>query len=597
MATRTSVTSGLWSSTDTWDTGVPIDGDDVVIASGHTVTFDADHSAFTTGVKITITGTLNHALTGGPYKLFLKAGAGAITGTGTWNVGTSANPIPFAVKHTITGGAGWSVTGNATTGLTCTIYGTEPSHKWVRFSANEAAGQTELSIDTDITGETNYWKAGDEVMATSYKGAANTELLTIGSVASGAITMTGALTSAKVTGDYLVLLSRNVTITFVATTNGFSGFKDGKLHIGSARIIAANSNCINGCINPTMSGGVIQPTTIGSQVACYNSSLQLTGGAIVGLYRGIYGSNYATMSGGLIAGTNEPTNGAAGFTLSGGVIYGYKDYQGAIHNGSHYARLLGGTIVSNTSGSIISGSNYAYINGTTFHNTATLISSDSYGTVIKGMTITGTAGTAFGNTPSATLYGIDLSDFTTEMWAYLGYTYPNCIVECFDYNGVSGAYKGWTRGGLAVSQTSVMPSGYSLAYLITPASTSAVPAFFNQYFIVPAGESRSIEVQLRKSASMVYLPKVYLSYEVGAPMEGETPLDSFTMTDSTDTWETDTFTIDNTSGASDLKYKLVFVANAASGNVYAAYAITDTTPGGSGGGAVSIQPIQGSVRL
>ena len=79
-------------------------------------------------------------------------------------------------------------------------------------------------------------------------------------------------------------------------------------------------------------------------------------------------------------------------------------------------------------------------------------------------------------------------------------------------------------------------------------------------------------------------------------MEGETPLDSFTMTDSTDTWETDTFTIDNTSGASDLKYKLVFVANAASGNVYAAYAITDTTPSG-GGGAVSIQPYSGRLSL
>jgi len=209
----------------------------------------------------------------------------------------------------------------------------------VQFSGNEAVGQTELSVDTDVTGEASYWKAGDEVMATSYRGAANTELLTIGSVAASAITMTGALTSAKVTGDYLVLLSRNVTITFVATTNGFYDFKDGKLHIGSGRIIAADNYCVRDCINPVMSGGVIQPTTIGSQIACYNSSLQLTGGAIVGLYRGIYSSSYAKMSGGLIAGTNEPTNGAAGFTLSGGIIYGYKDYQGAIYNVSHWARL------------------------------------------------------------------------------------------------------------------------------------------------------------------------------------------------------------------------------------------------------------------
>ena len=596
MATRTSVGDGNWSAAGTWDTGIPADTDAVVIASGHTVVFDADQSGFGTGIgDLTINGTLNVSTTTSTNMRITAAKA--IRGTGTFNIGTAgAGAIPFAVKFTLTGGAGWGIGGNDTTGLTVNIYGTEPTNKWVQFSGAEAIGQTELSVGTDVTGEASYWKAGDEVMATSYKGSAETETLTIASVAASAITMTGALTSAKVTGNYLVLLSRNVTITFVATTNGFSGFKDGKLHIGSGRIIAANNNCINGCTNPVMSGGVVQPTAIGSQTACYASSLQLTGGSIVGLLRGIYSSNYATMSGGLIAGTNEPTNGAAGFTLTGGVIYGYKDNYGAIYNGSHYSRLLGGTIVSNANGYLINNSNFVYINGTTFHNTANLISSESHGTVIKGLTITGTAGTVFYRTPSATLYGIDLSDFTTEMNGYVNYTYPNGIVECFDYNGVSGAYKGWTRGGLAVSQTSVMPSGYSLAYLITPASTSAVPAFFNQYFIVPAGESRSIEVQLRKSASMVYLPKVYLSYEVGAPMEGETPLDSFTMTDSTDTWETDTFTIDNTSGASDLKYKLVFVANAASGNVYAAYAITDTTPGGSGG-AVSIQPTSGRISL
>lgn len=591
MATRTSVGDGLWSEAGTWDTGVPADTDAVVIASGHTVVFNADQSGFANGIgDLTINGTLNVSTTTSS-KMKITA-AKLIRGTGTFNIGTSgAGAIPFAVKFTLTGGAGWGFAGNDTTGLTVNIYGTEPTNKWVQFSGNEAIGQTELSVGTNVTGEASYWKTGDEVIACSYKGSGETEFLTIASVAAGAITMTGGLVSAKVTENYLVLLSRNVTITFVATTNGFSNFKDGKLHIGSARIIAADSYCINGCINPVMSGGVIQPTAIGSQPACYNSSLQLTGGAIVGMNRAIHGSNYAKMSGGLIAGVNTPTNIAAGFTLTGGVIYGYKDYQGAIFNGSHDARLLGGTIVSNSSGYVISSSN-VYVNGTTFNNTYRLIGDDSTGTVIKSATFTGTKGTVFYRTLSATLYGIDLSGFSTEMNGYIGYTRPYAIVECLDYNGVAGAYKGWTRGGLAVSQTSVMPSGYSMAYLITPASTSAHPAFFNQYFIVPAGESRSIEVQLRKSASMVYLPVVYLSYEVGEPLAGETPLDSFTMTDSTDTWEKDTFTIDNTSGTSDLKYKLVFVANNASGNVYAAYAITDTTPGGSGG-AVSIQPIYG----
>ena len=40
MATRTSVASGNFSSAGTWDTGVPVDGDDFIIATGHTVTYD-----------------------------------------------------------------------------------------------------------------------------------------------------------------------------------------------------------------------------------------------------------------------------------------------------------------------------------------------------------------------------------------------------------------------------------------------------------------------------------------------------------------------------------------------------------------------------
>lgn len=110
MATRTSVGTGAWGTAGTWDTGIPADGDDVVIAAGHTVTFNVDQSAFTTGIGLTITGTLTHTTTTGTYCLFAKTGA-SITGAGTWNIGTSGTPIPFAAKHTITGAAGWYVTG------------------------------------------------------------------------------------------------------------------------------------------------------------------------------------------------------------------------------------------------------------------------------------------------------------------------------------------------------------------------------------------------------------------------------------------------------------------------------------------------------
>ena len=214
MATRTSVGSGNWATAGTWDTGVPADGDDVVIASGHTVTFNADQSAFTTGIGLTITGTLNHTTTTGTYVLKAKTGA-SIVGAGTWNIGTSGTPIPFAAKHTITGVAGWYIDGNA--GLTMTVYGAEPSIKYVKLSGNEAAGQTELSVDTDVTGD--IWAAGDIVRIDDIDKAQETEerVIAAGGIASGAITVTAGLTAAKSTGAIVSLITRNIKIIAVGT--------------------------------------------------------------------------------------------------------------------------------------------------------------------------------------------------------------------------------------------------------------------------------------------------------------------------------------------------------------------------------------------
>ena len=89
MATRTSVGSGLWSAAGTWDTGVPANTDTVVIATGHTVTFDVDQSAFAAGIgTLTIQSgaTLIASTSAGNY--YLKM-AGHIQNSGTIQAGTS----------------------------------------------------------------------------------------------------------------------------------------------------------------------------------------------------------------------------------------------------------------------------------------------------------------------------------------------------------------------------------------------------------------------------------------------------------------------------------------------------------------------------
>ena len=193
MATRTFTNGGvdnLWSTAGNWDTP-PVDNDTVVIAASQTCTYDGDMSdagTWPNGIAgITVTGTMNFALTGGPYYLKIKA-ATTINGAGTLNVGTSANPIPFAVKHTITGGTAWYV--NGVSGLTMTVYAAEPSIKTILLSGDEAIGQTVLSVDTDVTGD--IWADGDTIRIDDINQAAESEERTIaaGGIAAGTITVT-----------------------------------------------------------------------------------------------------------------------------------------------------------------------------------------------------------------------------------------------------------------------------------------------------------------------------------------------------------------------------------------------------------------------
>jgi hypothetical protein len=493
MAIITSVGSGLWSNAAVWDTGVPVDGDDVVIASGHTVTFNVDQSAFSTGVSVTITGTLNHTTTPGVYCLYAKTGA-SITGAGTWNIGTSGTPIPFAAKHTITGAAGWYVDGVA--GLTMTVFGAEPTYTYVKLSGDEAIGQTELSVDTNVTGD--IWTAGDLVRINDINKAQETEERTIagGGIAAGTITVTAGLTAAKSTGAYVCLITRNIKIIAVGT--GTRTVYRVALTIQSGMWYGVNKNMLETCTSATISGGTFSGNSYG-----------------------LYTCTSAMISGGTFSGNN----------------FGLHSCTSAM--------ISGGTFTSNT-----------------YDLRAT----------------------------DGRLYNIAITS-ATEHYQYtsMNPAYNNCQSE--NHDGTDGALKAWMKGGVITSQNTTKPDGYTQAY--THALESSVyPCFWYKQFSVEPGKTVNIEVQLRKDASMTYLPRAYLVASVGNPLAGATPIDSFTMTNSVDTWETDTFTITNSTNF-DQDYTLWFSAQNATGNAISAYKIT--TEGG--GGSVKILPGLGSVRL
>ena len=208
MALRTSVADGNWSAAGTWDTGVPLNADTVIVAGGHTVTFDVDQSGFANGVDLTITGTLVCSTAAGAYYLMCSAD---IDGAGDFNAGSAGTPLPSSVTFTIDfNGAANSIEGGG--GLTVNFYCSEPTNRYIRLSAAEAAGQTALSVDTDVTGD--IWADGDMIHIDDVDEGRDSEERTIaaGGIAAGEITVTVGLANAKIEGALIILITRNIRI-------------------------------------------------------------------------------------------------------------------------------------------------------------------------------------------------------------------------------------------------------------------------------------------------------------------------------------------------------------------------------------------------
>jgi hypothetical protein len=586
MATITSngTGGGLWSATATWAGGaVPVDDDTVVIASGDTVTFNVDTSGFANGINgLTITGTLKVSTSTSSY-MKMKA-ATQIAGAGTFNIGESgAGAIPFAVKFTLTGGVGWYV--NGTSGMTMTVYGTEPTNKYVTLSGNEAKGQTALSVNTDLTGD--IWTAGDLIYISDADGVDNeVRTIEVGGISATEITVTSGLTNAKVSGALVTLKSRNVKIISDGNTiYAIQNFASGKLSIGSAHITVGATGTprgIKSCVGALIEGGCFDST--GYQLDSCNYTT-ITGGAFLGAATALYSSAFISVTGGIFSG-NTNVFSTVSFTvyISGGLFYSNTNVMNATIN----SFISGGIFVGNQS---VSNSSYGLnVSGGTFTNNRELLYA-SVLCVLSNITITSTQYT-ISNLSDFTAYNVTSSGGGTENY---NYTSRGVILsQSFDHDGNIGAYKAWTKGGATTSQVSVLPSGYSIAYITNPVSASEY-AYWRKTFTVPAGEEVSVEVQLRKDASMTYLPRVYLMNSIENPLVDATAAeDSFTMTDSTNTWESDTFAIDNSAGTTDKDYTLWFVGKNASGNMYSAYDIT--TASGSGGGLLTHPSMTGGMR-
>lgn len=567
MATRSSVGSGLWSNAAVWDTGVPVDGDDVVITAGHTVTFDVNQSAFVTGVQVTVNGVLSHTIDTGVYCLFLKTGY-SMTGSGMWEVGTKTIPIPFVSKHTIKGASGWHVTGSS--GLKIRVYGYEPVYKYVRLTGAESAGSTVLEIDTDVTGDV--WADGDTVTITNATQTVSCEVRTIaaGGIAAGAITITSGLSTVKSVGSYVCILSRHIffdqSLAAVFTFQNFNTGSD-RIHIGGGYFLGNNSYGFYNITSCIIEGGCFASYSFAfSQI--YNSVFQ--GEFVITNTSRALSSGTVYINGGIFAGQNYSAIQCTCViidTLVVGAQYG-------IWVGS-YSYIYDFTVIGGYIGLINCAD--TIISSGIIMNTTTAFAGMSR-CIISGVTLIGN-GTDVSNPVDSQFVGIEFTSLA-ELNA-VPVTDAILYTEAINYDNVLGAYKAWTAGGVVLKQSSVIPTGYSFAYAHT-LNNATYYCFWKKAITVPSGVSITISFKLRKTVSMITLPKVYLMDFVSNPLVGAAPLQTFEMTNTIDTWESGEFAITNNADF-DKEYMLWFVGRNATGTMYSAVQIEY-----GGGGAVRI---------
>lgn len=168
-----------WSDTRTWGGVLPPPGAEVVIPAGKVVVLDASMGPVG---PLRVEGTLRFA----DRELELTAESITITGTGTLEVGTAANPFTQRATITLTG-APVSPNDGASRGLrvlggTLSMVAVSPSPAWTKLGSDAAAGTTSLQLKDTIN-----WRAGDQIVVapTDHYGFVDTENLTLATAASG----------------------------------------------------------------------------------------------------------------------------------------------------------------------------------------------------------------------------------------------------------------------------------------------------------------------------------------------------------------------------------------------------------------------------
>jgi hypothetical protein len=301
-ATCTSNGTGNWSATGTWSgcgSGIPQTGDDVVIASGHTVTVDTDTASIN---SVTVDGTLRFD-NSGTGKSITVTGDVAVNSGGVLDVATGGSNT----THTMTIGGNLAVNGafnavpatNRVIGVTFNKAGDQTvtgsgtiTFKKVTLNKGSAANKVVASSNVtvgsgadDFDPNNGAWEQANGILTKSggtVDIGANGGLLVSGS---GSLSFGGALSLINA-GVLTVDTSGSVTLgegnnRLETLSDGTTSFESGTVNIDGRLALTSGSTTFSGA------AVTIDPQTAQTTAATQNvffaagaAAVTLTGGSI-----------------------------------------------------------------------------------------------------------------------------------------------------------------------------------------------------------------------------------------------------------------------------------------------------------------------------
>ncbi len=439
---------GKWSETTTWAGAVvPGPGDSVTILVGDVVLFDVDMSGWVDGIAgLTCNGTIHCSTAAGTYCLKTSADIG---GTGTIHCGSAETAYPLACSMTFDFAATPS-SFECQSGLVLNLHCTEPIHPVIALSEDEVAGQTELSVDTDVTGD--MWTPGKIVRIDAVSDRVpDSEKRAIGAagITSNTVTLDTGLAADKGRGALLVLVSRNIRIV---------GSTEFAVRYMTGGVLACEiTDCLHAVGVP--SGSLVSGTISGCTYGVVNPSGCTVCGAISGCTYGVNNPSGGAISGtisGCTYGVNNPSGCAIWGTIAGctsGVNQGASCMVSGTIEGCGTGIFAGAHTIRDA---VFVGNSY---------DLRRVVSISAYNTLFGSMT-----------------ENYDYDTDNVPLWTY---------VASYDHDAVADAFKAWTRGGVVISDTDTAPPGYATSYRHI-CSSSAAPCFRQE--LITVGPSQTLDV-------------------------------------------------------------------------------------------------------